>query len=130
MSRTEKERKPPSGAVFPSPRAFARETEKYFSEHLPDTGEIPDLKGLCCFLDISREAFFELASDERYRGKAESALCRIAAYKKQLAMKGDIPPTVFCFDFKNNHGYSDKPESNARSGCTIVLDGKAGDWSV
>ena len=30
----------------------------------------------------------------------------IAAYKKQLAFSGKIPPIVFATDFNNNHGYT------------------------
>jgi hypothetical protein len=35
---------------------------------------------------------------------------QLAYCKKQLALKGKIPPIVFATDFNNNHGYTQKQE--------------------
>ena len=115
-------------AIFLSSRAFSEKVERYFAEYLPEGKEIADVESLCCYLGVSRRRLFELAKEKRYADIVENALCRIAAQKKQLAFRGGIPATVFSFDFKNNHGYSDKPEQTA-SDTTIVLEGKAKEWS-
>ena len=115
-------------AIFLSSRAFSEKVERYFAEYLPESKEIADVESLCCYLGVSRRRLFELAKEKRYADIVENALCRIAAQKKQLAFRGGIPATGFSFDFKNNHGYSDKPEQTA-SDTTIVLEGKAKEWS-
>ena len=69
---------------------------------------IPDIEGFCAFAGISRET---LNDWERTRPGAYSDTIKIfkntvAAYKKQLAFNGEIPPIVFATDFNNNHGYT------------------------
>lgn len=46
-----------------------------------------------------------------FRNTIQEAKNRIAHAKKQLAMKGKMPASVFTFDFKNNHGYNDQTET-------------------
>lgn len=86
------------------------------------------MESLCAIWASRGAGLFELAKEKRYADIVENALCRIAAQKKQLAFRGGIPATVFSFDFKNNHGYSDKPEQTV-SDTTIVIEGKAKEWS-
>lgn len=73
---------------------------------------IPDVEGFCCFAGISREA---LNSWEHERTGAYPIVIKnlkntIAAAKKQLALRGKIPPIVFATDFNNNHGYTQKQQ--------------------
>ena len=69
---------------------------------------VPDIEGFCAFAGISRET---LNNWETARPGASSDTIKIfkniiAAYKKQLAFNGEIPPIVFATDFNNNHGYT------------------------
>ncbi len=69
---------------------------------------IPDVEGFCSFAKISRDS---LHTWEKQRGPEYSDLIKgiknnIAAYKKQLGLKGKIPPLVLAMDFNNNHGYT------------------------
>lgn len=68
---------------------------------------IPDVEGLALFLGISRSTLFEWqrARPGEFSDTIKSTLNAIAAYKKQLALTGKIPPIVFATDFNNNHGY-------------------------
>lgn len=73
---------------------------------------IPDVEGLCSFLGINRDT---LNDWERNNYKGFSVTIKttknaIAAFKKQLALQGKIPPIVFATDFNNNHGYTQKQE--------------------
>ncbi|HPE94789.1 MAG TPA: terminase small subunit [Bacillota bacterium] len=102
--------------------------EEYFEKYLPEVCEIGDVESLCVFLGISRKSFDALCCDSRYSEMLDSAKTHIANIKKQLAMTGKIPASVFSFDFKNNHGYCDKSEDKAQS-AKIVIEGKAKSWS-
>lgn len=95
----------------------------YFTEYLPSREkEIPDVESFAVFLGISREELMKHEGEELFY-----ILTRIAGAKKQLAMNGRIPASVFTFDFKNNHGYGEKAEkTNEAAEITIV--GKASSW--
>lgn len=73
---------------------------------------IPDVEGMCSFIGISRRTFMSWEVED-YRGFAETvtqAKNDIAACKKQIGMRGGIPPIVLAMDFNNNHGYTQKQE--------------------
>lgn len=84
---------------------------------------IPDVEGLCAYIEVSRTQLFEW---ERTRGEDFSnaiALIKneIASAKKQLALKGKIPPIVFATDFNNNHGYIQRQslDMNVKASSTL-----------
>ena len=68
---------------------------------------IPDVEGFTLYAGITRVTLLEW---EATRGVAFSNAIKtiknsIAAYKKQLAMRGEIPGLVYAIDMNNNHGY-------------------------
>lgn len=69
---------------------------------------VPDIEGFCAFAGISRETLnnWETARPGAYSDTIKIFKNTIAAYKKQLAFNGEIPPIVFATDFNNNHGYT------------------------
>lgn len=69
---------------------------------------VPDIEGFCAFAGISRETLnnWETARLGAYSDTIKIFKNTIAAYKKQLAFNGEIPPIVFATDFNNNHGYT------------------------
>lgn len=69
---------------------------------------VPDIEGFCAFAGISRETLnnWETARSGAYSDTIKIFKNTIAAYKKQLAFNGEIPPIVFATDFNNNHGYT------------------------
>lgn len=69
---------------------------------------VPDIEGFCAFAGISRETLnnWETARTGAYSDTIKIFKNTIAAYKKQLAFNGEIPPIVFATDFNNNHGYT------------------------
>lgn len=73
---------------------------------------IPDIEGLCAYMNISRETLntWERTRSARYSDAIKMVKNQIAYAKKQLALKGKIPPIVFATDFNNNHGYTQKQE--------------------
>jgi hypothetical protein len=68
---------------------------------------IPDIEGFCCFAGISRDTLndWERTRPGEYSDTIKRFKTSVAAYKKQLALNGKIPPIVFATDFNNNHGY-------------------------
>lgn len=79
---------------------------------------IPDVEGLALFLGISRSTLFEWqrARPGEFSDTLKSTLNAIAAYKKQLALTGRIPPIVFATDFNNNHGYIQQSKLEIEAG--------------
>lgn len=69
---------------------------------------IPDIEGFCAFAGISRDTLndWERTRPGEYSDTIKRLKNAIAAYKKQLALSGKIPPLVFATDFNNNHGYT------------------------
>ena len=73
---------------------------------------IPDIEGFCCYAGICRDTLndWEHRRDPDFRETIQAFKNAVASYKKQLALKGKIPPIVFATDFNNNHGYTQKQE--------------------
>jgi hypothetical protein len=73
---------------------------------------IPDIEGLCAYMGICRETLleWERSRDPVYSDTIKMVKNQIAYFKKQLALKGKIPPVTFATDFNNNHGYTQKQE--------------------
>lgn len=73
---------------------------------------IPDVEGLCCYLDINRDTLneWERSNYRNFSATVKSTKNSIVFCKKQLALRGKIPPIVFATDFNNNHGYTQKQE--------------------
>lgn len=69
---------------------------------------IPDIEGFCAFAGICRETLndWERSRPGAYSDTIKRLKNNIAAFKKQLAFSGKIPPIVFATDFNNNHGYT------------------------
>jgi transcriptional regulator with XRE-family HTH domain len=73
---------------------------------------IPDVEGLAAFLGVTRNTLNNWENKNR-NGFAETvaqAKNAIAAAKKQIGLRGYIPPLVLAMDFNNNHGYTQKQE--------------------
>lgn len=104
-------------AIYPNTieglEAFTENTKGYFSylqsanNQLEERQQlIPDVEGWALYCGINRRTL------ERYRergGQWEMAIDyarnSIAYAKKQLALKGKIPPVMAIFDLSNNHNY-------------------------
>ena len=69
---------------------------------------IPDVEQLAMFLGTTRRTLLGWRSDASFEPVIDNAMNRIAAIKKQLAMKNKIPSLVFLSDIQNNHGYTDR----------------------
>jgi hypothetical protein len=88
----------------------------YF-DYIADSNEagaklIPDIEGFCCYAGICRDTLndWEHTRQGEYSDTIKTLKNAIASFKKQLALKGKIPPIVFATDFNNNHGYTQKQE--------------------
>lgn len=74
---------------------------------------IPDVEGLASFMGISRDTLNRWENVDRlgeYSDAIKMVKNQFAYAKKQLALRGKIPPIVFATDFNNNHGYTQKIE--------------------
>ena len=112
-----------------SPEDCQKKLEEYFGSYLAEKGEIADIESLADFLGATREELFVLMRDEKYGGLLRVARNRIAKIKKQLAFNGKLQATVLAFDFKNNHGYRDKPEESETETEPVVFKGKTENWA-
>lgn len=83
---------------------------KGFWAYCKENDDIPDIEALACYLEIDRSTIRDYERKEEFAPTIKRVKTRIAKVKKQLAMKGKINPAVFCFDFKNNHDYTDQQE--------------------
>ena len=81
-----------------------------FFEWCESNSYIPDVEGMAVYLDCSRETICQYEKLEEFSDTIKKVKNKIAFHKKQGAMSGKINPTVFVFDFKNNHHYNDKTE--------------------
>lgn len=81
--------------------------------------EIPDVEGLCIYLDTARQTLFDYEKKDEYSDAIKRIKDWIHFKKKQLAMKGKIPPAIYIFDAKNNAGYVDRSEVANKNTHTI-----------
>jgi len=93
---------------FPDPDKLQSYINNYFNSLKEN--DIADIESLAEYLDTSRKVLFEYEKKTEYSNAIKKAKNKIASIKKQLAMKGIIPASVFIFDFKNNHDYADRQE--------------------
>jgi hypothetical protein len=108
----EVQRKPGRPPKYETVEAFVDVVTRYI-DYIEDKAKegvrlIPDIEGFCSFAGISRETLneWEKTRPGAYSDTIKSFKTSVAAYKKQLAMSGKIPPIVFATDFNNNHGYT------------------------
>lgn len=73
---------------------------------------IPDIEGLALYLGISRVTLlnYEKVRDQEWTQTVRLAKDVIGAVKKQMLMRGKIPPLVGVFDLTNNHAYHNTNE--------------------
>jgi len=73
---------------------------------------IPDIEGVASFIGVSRNTMreWELRNYKNFAQVLAQLRTDIASTKKQLALRGKIPPVVFATDFNNNHDYVQKQE--------------------
>lgn len=116
--------------IFHSREVCEARLKAYFEEYLPASGEVADVEGLADFLGTTRAELMACASHKRYGPYVRCACNRIAKIKKQLAFSGKLPAAVLAFDLKNNHGYLDRPDSDALpTAQAVILKGLAENWS-
>lgn len=100
-------------------RSFRDGVEGYF-RYMQEVNEgidekqqmIPDIEGLSLYLGISRVTLlsYEKDRDQEWTQTVRLAKDVIAATKKQMLMRGKIPPLVGVFDLTNNHSYHNTSE--------------------
>jgi hypothetical protein len=100
---------------FETPEELETKIEEFF-EYCIEEKEIPDVEGLAVFLDTTRKTLFEYEKKPDFSNTVKRAKEKIFHKKKQLAFQGKMNATVFIFDAKNNHEYTDKQELDHTSG--------------
>ncbi|MBO5967127.1 MAG: hypothetical protein J6S14_01360, partial [Clostridia bacterium] len=69
---------------------------------------IPDIESLAAFLGVSRDQLLSWKrglGNPEFKPVIEQCYTDIAAVKKQLAFRGDLPQIIYLNDIQNNHGY-------------------------
>ena len=88
--------------AFKSVADLQGKVDLYF-EDCEQTGDIPNVLGLCVFMDICRDTFAEYAKKSEYSDTIKKAKDKIYQKKYQFAAKGEMDRTIFIFDCVNNH---------------------------
>jgi len=104
---------------FESPEQLQQMFEEWQATFTKDVDEIPDVEGFCIYLDTARQTLFDYEQKNEYSDTVKRIKDWIIYKKKQLAMKGKIPPAIYIFDAKNNAGYVDKQEIDSRNTHTV-----------
>lgn len=94
-----------------TPQSMQAKIEQYFP-HCKEQDEIPDVEGLCVYLEICRDTLLDYQRQPDFSDTIKKAKTKIFAEKKQLAMRGKMNSAVWIFDAKNNHGYVEKIEND------------------
>lgn len=104
-------------ALFDTPEELEEAIQAYFDYIIEANDKyqiqlIPDIEGMACFIGTDRETMFKWEQNNLngLSNTVKRAKNIIAACKKQLALRGKIPPIVFATDMNNNHGYTQKQE--------------------
>jgi hypothetical protein len=88
---------------------------KLENEALKNNPMIPDVENFCLFAMISRSTFIKWKTpgikSEAFREEVLRFETAIAAYKKQLMFRGEIPPVPALADLNNNHGYTNQTQT-------------------
>lgn len=100
---------------FETPEELEIKIEEFFN-HCEKIEDIPDVEGLAVFLDTTRKTLLDYEKKEEFSYTIKRCKDKIFYKKKQLAFKGKLNPTVFIFDAKNNHEYTDKQEYDHTTG--------------
>ncbi len=121
------QRKPGRPRKLESVAEFTEVVDKYLnyieSKAADGVRLVPDIEGFCCFAGISRETLneWERTRPADYSDAIKALKNAIAAYKKQLALSGDIPALVFATDFNNNHGYIQQTKTDINIGRKVDI---------
>ena len=97
--------------------------EEYFTKvNSEGSDEIPDIEWLAFHLDTTRKTLLDYENKDEFSYTIKRAKDKIFYYKKQLAFKWKMNPTIFIFDSKNNHDYTDKTEIEQKNTNVDVTD--------
>ena len=100
-----------------------KKIEEYFIKITDEQNdEIPDVEWLALYLDTTRKTLLDYEKKEEFSYTIKRAKDRIFFYKKQLAFKWKMNPTIFIFDSKNNHDYTDKTEIDQTIKWDLILN--------
>ena len=96
---------------------FRMRTEAYLNFMMnansnPDGDHIiPDIEGWAVYLGIARPTLYNFKKrSDQWKEYIEYVAEVIGGVKKQLALKGNIPPVIAMFDLINNHQYHNTSE--------------------
>lgn len=92
---------------FPDVNKLEEKIKTYFTD-CKNKNEIPTISGLAYYLDTSRETLCNYEDKEEFFDTIKKAKDKVVYLQEQLAMKGEINPTVWIFSAKNNLGYTDR----------------------
>jgi hypothetical protein len=109
MPEKRKQGRPFGGKKFKNAEEMKRKMSGFF-EWCENNDYIPDIECLAVYTGISRRSLINYENQDEFRDLVLGIKDEIFFRKKQLAMRGKIPPAIFIFDAKNNHGYRDTQE--------------------
>lgn len=98
----------------------AAKLKELISDYLSIDNQIPSVAGLCTFLEIGKEEFKRLASDDRTCCLIESFLLILEADRNEGLLSGRYTASGTMFDLKVNFKWKEPSELEDKPGESIL----------
>lgn len=118
MNKDITKRKPGRPKAFEGCNELDEQIEKY-KIHCLEHNDIFTIIGLCVFIGIHKDTFYEYAKNPLYSDSHKKALSLAEQALVNGSLTGKYNPAVSIFMLKNNHGYKDKQEQELSGGVEI-----------
>ena len=73
------------------------------------------ISGLCLYIDMTRETLSQYEKQEQFSDTIKKAKQRIENWVEENSLIGNINPTTSIFNLKNNFGWKDRQEIDAKT---------------
>ena len=113
--------------LFKSADELHKKIEEYFAwcdSHskltVTDKGVYKEFKpytisGLCLYIDMTRDTLSQYEKQEQFSDTIKKAKQRIENWVEENSLIGNINPTTSIFNLKNNFGWKDRQEIDAKT---------------
>ena len=104
-----------------TPEELQKDIDKYFEE-CKKTKEPLTITGLAIALDTYRDVLIDYQEKDEFSNTIKKAKLKIENFAEKQLYNKDVPTTGVIFNLKNNYGWVDKQEVEAKVKEEIVVD--------
>lgn len=80
------------------------------------------ISGLACALDTTRRTLLDYEDKEKYAHTIKRAKSKIEAFNERMLYSKDVPTTGVIFNLKNNYGWKDTQEIEAKVDSSVNIN--------